>query len=144
MELYTDTYYIQRIQAGDTTCFACLLDKYSRPVHSLILKVVRNREDAEELAQDVFMKVFKTSLRSKENAVSPPGSTGSPTTQLSRRPGKRNTSFWRSKNRLLTTYRNKKWPRRLAGQTAPTKYRCSMQPSPNCHPTNGRSFCSFT
>ena len=89
MELYTDTYYIQRIQAGDTTCFACLLDKYSRPVHSLILKVVRNREDAEELAQDVFMKVFKTSLRSKENAVSPPGSTGSPTTQLSRRPGKK-------------------------------------------------------
>ena len=59
MELYTDTYYIQRIQAGDTACFACLLDKYSRPVHSLILKVVRNREDAEELAQDVFMKVFK-------------------------------------------------------------------------------------
>ena len=56
MELYTDTYYIQRIQAGDTTCFACLLDKYSRPVHSLILKVVRNPE---ELAQDVFMKVFK-------------------------------------------------------------------------------------
>lgn len=59
MESYTDTYYIQRIQAGDTACFACLLDKYSRPVHSLILKVVRNREDAEELAQDVFMKVFK-------------------------------------------------------------------------------------
>lgn len=59
MELYTDTYYIQRIQAGDVTCFACLLDKYSLPIHSLILKVVRNREDAEELAQDTFMKVFK-------------------------------------------------------------------------------------
>ncbi len=67
MELYTDTYYIQRIQAGDTACFACLLDKYSRPVHSLILKVVRNREDAEELAQDVFMKVFKhLSLKFKQ------------------------------------------------------------------------------
>lgn len=59
MELYTDTYYIERIQAGDTACFACLLDKYSRQVHSLILRVVRNREDAEELAQDVFMKVFR-------------------------------------------------------------------------------------
>ena len=45
--------------AGDTGCFACLLDKYSRPVHSLILKTVRNKEDAEELAQDVFMKVFR-------------------------------------------------------------------------------------
>ena len=49
MELYTDTYYIQRIQAGDVACFACLLDKYSRPINSLILK----------LAQDTFMKVFK-------------------------------------------------------------------------------------
>lgn len=59
MELYTDTYYIQRIQAGDVACFACLLDKYSRPIHSLILKVVRSQEEAEELAQDTFMKVFK-------------------------------------------------------------------------------------
>ena len=52
MELYTDTYYIQRIQAGDVACFVCLLDKYS-------LKVVQNQEEAEELAQDTFMKVFK-------------------------------------------------------------------------------------
>lgn len=59
MELYTDTYYIERIQSGDVTCFACLLDKYSRPIHSLILKVVRNKEDAEELAQDVFVKVYR-------------------------------------------------------------------------------------
>ena len=59
MELYTDIYYIQRIQAGDVACFACLLDKYSRPIHSLILKVVRSQEEAEELAQDTFMKVFK-------------------------------------------------------------------------------------
>lgn len=59
MELYSDTYYIERIQAGDTASFACLLDKYSRPVHSLILRIVRNKEDAEELTQDVFMKVFK-------------------------------------------------------------------------------------
>ena len=59
MELYTDTYYIQRIQAGDVACFVCLLDKYSRPINSLILKVVQNQEEAEELAQDTFMKVFK-------------------------------------------------------------------------------------
>ncbi|WP_280745357.1 MULTISPECIES: sigma-70 family RNA polymerase sigma factor [unclassified Parabacteroides] len=59
MELYSDTYYIQRIQAGDTASFACLLDRYSRPVHTLILKIVRSNEDAEELTQDVFLKVFK-------------------------------------------------------------------------------------
>ena len=58
MELYSDTYYIERIQAGDTASFACLLDRYSRLVYSLILRIVRNKEDAEELTQDVFMKVF--------------------------------------------------------------------------------------
>lgn len=59
MELYTDTYYIKRIQSGDTASFACLLDKYSRPVYSLIYRIVSNQEDAEELAQDVFLKAFK-------------------------------------------------------------------------------------
>jgi RNA polymerase sigma-70 factor (ECF subfamily) len=59
MELYTDQYYVQRIQAGDTACFACLLDKYSGQVHNLVLRVVGNREDAEELTQDVFMKVYR-------------------------------------------------------------------------------------
>jgi RNA polymerase sigma-70 factor (ECF subfamily) len=58
MEL-PDTYYVRQMQAGDAAGFACLLDRYSRPVHSLILKLVGNREDAEELAQDVFMKVYK-------------------------------------------------------------------------------------
>jgi RNA polymerase sigma-70 factor (ECF subfamily) len=59
MELYSDTYYVQRIQAGHTADFACLLDKYSRSVYALIFKLLRNKEDAEELTQDVFMKVFR-------------------------------------------------------------------------------------
>ena len=63
MELYSDTYYIHRILAGDTACFACLLDRYSRPIHALIYKVTQNAEDAEELAQDAFLKAY-TSLTS--------------------------------------------------------------------------------
>lgn len=59
MELYTDIYYIKRIQSGDTASFACLLDRYSRPVYSLIYRIVLNQEDAEELAQDVFLKAFR-------------------------------------------------------------------------------------
>lgn len=60
MELYSDTYYVRRVLAGDTAGFACLIDRYSRPVHSLIFKMTRNKEDAEELTQDVFMKVFRS------------------------------------------------------------------------------------
>lgn len=60
MELYDDRYYIEKIKKGNTECFACLVDKYSRQVFTLIVRIVRNREDAEELTQDVFMKTFRT------------------------------------------------------------------------------------
>lgn len=60
MGLHTDTYYIRRIQAGDTAGFACLLDRYGRRVYTFIFRLIRNREDAEELTQDVFMKVFRS------------------------------------------------------------------------------------
>ena len=55
-----DIHYIEKIQAGETECFAVLLERYSRSVFSLMVKIVGNREDAEELTQDVFLKVFRT------------------------------------------------------------------------------------
>lgn len=60
MELYSDAYYISRIKEGDAECFGCLLDRYSRRIFALIVRIVENREDAEEITQDVFLKVFKT------------------------------------------------------------------------------------
>ncbi len=68
MELYTDIYYVERVLAGDTSCFACLLDRYSTQVHSLIVRVVQSQEDAEELTQDVFMKVYKSLSSFKGNS----------------------------------------------------------------------------
>jgi len=60
MNLLTDAYYIAKIQDGETACFAVLLERYSRSVFSLIVRIVGNREDAEELTQDVFLKVFRS------------------------------------------------------------------------------------
>lgn len=60
MELFTDIYYITKIQTGETEHFAHLLERYSQPVFSLINRIVESREDAEELTQDVFMKVFRS------------------------------------------------------------------------------------
>jgi len=56
----TDAYYIEKIQAGETECFAVLLDRYGQSVFSLIVKIAGNREDAEELTQDVFLKAFRS------------------------------------------------------------------------------------
>jgi RNA polymerase sigma-70 factor (ECF subfamily) len=60
MELRTDDYYIERLLNGETECFASIVDRYSKQVFSLIVRIVGNREDAEELTQDVFLKVFKS------------------------------------------------------------------------------------
>lgn len=59
MESYSDTYYIQKTLDGETDSFAPLLTRYGPQVHALILRVVGNREDAEELAQDTFLKAFR-------------------------------------------------------------------------------------
>jgi RNA polymerase sigma-70 factor (ECF subfamily) len=60
MPVLTDAYYIEKIQAGETECFAVLLDRYSRSVFSLVVKIAGSREDAEELTQDVFLKVYRS------------------------------------------------------------------------------------
>ena len=51
--------YIARILNGETECFSVFLDRYGRPLYSLIVQIVGCSEDAEELVQDVFLKAFK-------------------------------------------------------------------------------------
>jgi RNA polymerase sigma-70 factor (ECF subfamily) len=59
MERLPDNCYIERIRKGETNCFAHLLECYGKQIFSLIARIVENREDAEELTQDVFLKVFR-------------------------------------------------------------------------------------
>ena len=54
-----ETQYIARILNGDTEAFSVFLDRYSRPLYVLIVQIVGCPEDAEELVQDVFLKVFR-------------------------------------------------------------------------------------
>lgn len=51
---------IERILDGETELFAVFLDRYGRPLYSLIVQIVGCTEDAEELVQDVFMKAFRS------------------------------------------------------------------------------------
>jgi RNA polymerase sigma factor (sigma-70 family) len=55
-----DIYYINLIIEGNTNAFSILVDRYKDLVFSLALKMVKNREEAEEVAQDTFIKVFKS------------------------------------------------------------------------------------
>jgi len=55
-----DEKIINQIIAGDSNAFSVLVDRYKDLVFTLSLKMLKNREEAEEVAQDTFIKVFKS------------------------------------------------------------------------------------
>jgi len=59
MENHNEQDLIRSILDGNTQSFSVLLKRYQRPIHALIRQIVANREDAEELTQDVFIKAFR-------------------------------------------------------------------------------------
>lgn len=58
-----EIHLIQQVLKGNTNAFKTLVDKYQNYVFTICMRVLKNREEAEEAAQDTFVKVFKT-LRS--------------------------------------------------------------------------------
>ena len=50
---------IERIRLGDAKAFAPLVERHKDLVFTVVLRITSNREDAEEVAQDVFLKAFK-------------------------------------------------------------------------------------
>jgi len=55
-----DNEIISRVLGGDQQAYALLVDRYQRYVFTLTLRFVKTREDAEEVAQDVFIKVYRS------------------------------------------------------------------------------------
>lgn len=68
MEVKDYIWYVNKVLNGDTHSFSYLVDKYKDVVFSIAMKVLRNREDAEELAQESFIKAFKSLHTFKGNA----------------------------------------------------------------------------
>jgi RNA polymerase sigma-70 factor (ECF subfamily) len=55
----TERDLIGRMQAGDTTAVADLTSVYGPRIHQLAFRYLKNWEDAEEVAQDVLLKVHR-------------------------------------------------------------------------------------
>ena len=56
----TDQQYIQEIRSGNVNAFAMLVSKYKDMIFTLALRMVGNREEAEEIAQDAFVKTYRS------------------------------------------------------------------------------------
>lgn len=60
-----DQHYINLILKGDANAFSVIVDRYKDLVFTLTIRMLKNREEAEEVSQDTFIKVFKSLNRFK-------------------------------------------------------------------------------
>jgi RNA polymerase sigma factor (sigma-70 family) len=54
-----DNEIISKVLSGDQQAYAGLVNRYQNYVFTLALRMVKSREDAEEVAQDSFIKAYK-------------------------------------------------------------------------------------
>lgn len=55
------------VNEGDEQAFAELMERYKRPVYHMILKMIRNTDDAEDLTIEAFAKAFKNLHKFKKD-----------------------------------------------------------------------------
>jgi len=57
-----------RVKAGDDAAFDYLLQKYRRPMQNFMYRMARNPAVAEELAQEVFFRIYRSREKYEANA----------------------------------------------------------------------------
>ncbi len=67
-EIDNDAALMLKVQEGDFAAFEALVDKYKQPVVNIVARIVRDATEAEDLAQNVFLQVYKAAGRYKVTA----------------------------------------------------------------------------
>jgi RNA polymerase sigma-70 factor (ECF subfamily) len=62
VSLERDTELMLRVRDGDQACFGLLLERHRNPVIHFVYRMVQNQAVAEELAQEAFLRVYKSRL----------------------------------------------------------------------------------
>ncbi len=60
MEPGSDKYYIEKVLAGNVNAFSCLVEVHKDKAFNLAFRICGNREEAEEVAQDAFLKAYRS------------------------------------------------------------------------------------
>lgn len=58
MKFREDPYYIRMILRGDTAAYRGLVEKHQDLVYTIVHRIISSAEEAEEVAQDVFVKAY--------------------------------------------------------------------------------------
>jgi len=57
--MMTDAELMRQVKNGDESAFRTLVEKYQQPIRNLCVQYVGNHQDAEEVAQDVFIRLLR-------------------------------------------------------------------------------------
>jgi RNA polymerase sigma-70 factor (ECF subfamily) len=60
MEYKGDIYYIDLVLRGNLNAFSFIIDRHKDRMFNLAFRICGNREEAEEVAQDAFLKAFRS------------------------------------------------------------------------------------
>lgn len=63
-----DIALMERVKAGDSEAFNLLMKKYEKTVVNLVFRFTGDRESAEDLAQEVFLRVYRAAGRFEARA----------------------------------------------------------------------------
>jgi len=58
-ENFSDRQIVERLQQGHSELFSLLVDRYSQRAYQIAYGVLNNKQDAEEVAQDVFIRIYR-------------------------------------------------------------------------------------
>jgi RNA polymerase sigma-70 factor (ECF subfamily) len=64
----SDIEYIHRVRQGDTNAFVYLVQRYQRMIFSLVVKTVGNSSEAEDITQEIFIKVYQSLPKFREDS----------------------------------------------------------------------------
>ncbi len=56
----TDTDIISQVLLGNQNAYAMLVERYQNFVFTIVLRYIKSREDGEEIAQDIFIKAYRS------------------------------------------------------------------------------------
>ncbi|WP_233194509.1 RNA polymerase sigma factor [Aquimarina sp. I32.4] len=68
MNHQSDQYYIDKVLDGQVNMFSVLVERYQSLVYTVVYRMLKNKEQAEEVAQDTFVKAYKALDRYRGDA----------------------------------------------------------------------------
>ena len=68
MRFKEDHYYLEQTRKGDLQGFGMLVQKHEKLVFTVCVRMLKNREEAEEACQDAFVKAFQSISGYSENS----------------------------------------------------------------------------